>query len=73
MPLNYALPISVSPVGASYVIEGKAEDFVILPPINPMSQFEDDYAWVDLEDGSEGEIISNQFSRPKSLILSWAL
>ena len=51
MPLTYALPISVCPVGASFVIEGRAEDFVILPPINPLSEFEDDYAWVDLEDG----------------------
>ena len=41
----------MSPVGASYVIEGKAKDFVILQPINPMSEFEDNYAWVDLEDG----------------------
>ena len=51
VPFNYALPISVSPVGASYAIEGRAEDFVILPPINPMSEFEDNYAWVDLKDG----------------------
>ena len=41
----------MSPVGASYAIEGRAADFVILPPINPMSEFEDHYAWVDLEDG----------------------
>ena len=51
MPLHYALPISVSPVGASYIIEGKVEDFVISPPANPMSEFEDHYAWVDLKDG----------------------
>ena len=47
VPLTYALPISVSPVGASYVIDGKVEDFVIPPPVNPMSQFEDYNAWVD--------------------------
>ena len=69
MPLNYALPISVSPVGTSYVIEGKVEDFVILPPINPMSEFEDDYAWVDLEDGfnkakADPTVLLDNFSLP---------
>ena len=51
LPINYALPISVSPVGASFVIEGKVEDFNILPPSNPMSEFENDYAWSDIQDG----------------------
>ena len=51
MPMNYALPISVRPVGTSLAIEGKVEDFDILPPINPMTEFEDDQAWLDTEDG----------------------
>ena len=50
VPMNYALPISVRPVGASFAIEGKVEDFNILPPINHMSEFENDYAWSDIQD-----------------------
>ena len=44
VPLTYALPISVSPVGASYVIEGKVEDFGI-PPHNERIELYEHFIW----------------------------
>ena len=49
--MNYALPISVSPVAASFVIEGRVADFSILSASNPLSEFENYYAWSDIQDG----------------------
>ena len=48
--MNFALPISVIPVVASFAIEGAVADFGILPPSNPLSEFENDYAWSDIQD-----------------------
>ena len=48
--MNFALPISIRPVAASFVIEGTVPDFNILPPSNPLSEFENDYAWSDIQD-----------------------
>ena len=70
MPMNYALPISVHPVGASFAIEGTVADFNILPPINPMSEFENDYAWSNIRDGFDkakvdSTILLDKFALPK--------
>ena len=42
-PMNFAIPISVTPVAASFAIEGAVAVFDILPPSNQLSQFENDY------------------------------
>ena len=49
--MNFVLPISVRLVSVSFVIEGRVADFNILPPSNPLSKFENDYAWSDIQDG----------------------
>ena len=69
MPMNYALPISVCPVGASFEIEGTVADFNILPPINPLSEFEHDYAWSTIDDGftratEDPTILLDKFTLP---------
>ena len=72
MPLTYALPISVFSVGASFVIEGSVADFNILPPSNPLSEFEDDYAWSNIRDGfdkaiGDPTILLDKFALPKDM------
>ena len=54
--MNFALPISVTPVAASFAIEGAVADFDILPPSNPLSKFENDYAWSNLREGFDKAI-----------------
>ena len=54
--MNFALPISVTPVAASFTIEGAVADFEILPPSNSLSEFENDYAWSDLQEGFDKAI-----------------
>ena len=46
--MNFAFPISVTPVAASFAIEGAVADLDILPPSNPLSEFENDYTWSNL-------------------------
>ena len=49
--MNLAIPISVTPVAASFTIEGAEAVFHILLPSNPLSEFENDYAWLNLREG----------------------
>ena len=51
MPTNYTLPILVRPVGTSFAIDRSVEDFDILPPCNPLSEFEDNDSWSNIRDG----------------------
>ena len=72
LPMNYALPISVCPVGASFVIEGRVEDVNILPPSNPLSEFENNYAWSDIQDGFDKAtlnptILLDKFALPEGM------
>ena len=55
--MNYALSISVCSVGASFVTEGRVEDFNILPPSNLLSEFENDYTWSNIQDGFDKAIL----------------
>ena len=54
--MNFALPTSVTPVATSFAIEGAVVDFDILPPSNPLSEFENDYAWSNLREGFDKAI-----------------
>ena len=55
-PMNLAIPISVTPVVASFTIEGAEAVFHILPPSNPLSECENDYAWSNLREGFDKAI-----------------
>ena len=54
--MNLAIPISVTPVAASFAIEGTEAVFHIIPPSNPLSKFENDYAWSNLREGFDKAI-----------------
>ena len=56
-PLDLALPISVVSVATSFVIEGPAAIFSLLPPVNALSEFEDEYSWSPLSEGFDQAII----------------
>ena len=49
--MNFTPHISVTPVAASFAIEGVVADFDILPPSNQLSEFENDYTWSNLQKG----------------------
>ena len=69
LPMNFALPISVWPVGTSFAIEGTVADFNILPPINPMSEFENDYVWSDIQDGFDKARVDQTILLDKFVLL----
>ena len=48
--MNLVIPISVTPVATSFAIEGAEVVFHILPPSNPLSEFENDYTWSNLQE-----------------------
>ena len=54
--MNFALPFLVTPVSASFAIEGAVADFDILPPSNPLSEFENNYVWSNLREGFDKAI-----------------
>ena len=54
--MNFALPILVTPVVASFANEGLVADFDILPPSNSLSEFENDYALSNLREGFDKAI-----------------
>ena len=54
--MNFALPISVTPLAASFSIEGAVADFNILPPSIPLSEFDNDYAWSNLQESFDKAI-----------------
>ena len=54
--LNFALPISVSPVANSFKIEGPATEFVLLPPVNTLSDFEDESVGSTMSEGFDNAI-----------------
>ena len=55
-PLENALPISVSTVANSFKIEGPVAAFRVLPPVNTVSDFEDDGEWSTLAEGFDNAI-----------------
>ena len=56
-PLALDLPISVVPITTRFCIEGPAAVFSLLPPVNVLSKFEDDYFWSTLQEGFDNAII----------------
>ena len=48
--LDLSLPISVSTVANSFKIEGPATEFILLPPVNTLSDFEDESTWSTLSE-----------------------
>ena len=55
-PLNFAIPISVTPVAASFSIEGVVAVFDILPSNNSLFEFENDYVWSNLQESFDKAI-----------------
>ena len=45
LPLYLSLSITVVPVANSFSIEGPAAAFSLLPPVNTLLEFEDEYSW----------------------------
>ena len=56
-PLDLALSISVVPVAPSFCIEGSVAVFNLLPSVNALSEFEDDFSWSTLQEGFDNAII----------------
>ena len=55
-PLDLALPISVSTVANSSKIEGPVAAFALHPPVNTLSDFEDEAEWSTLSEGFDNAI-----------------
>ena len=47
-PLDQVLPISVSIAHNSFKTKGPATEFILLPPLNALSDFEDESIWSTL-------------------------
>ena len=47
-PLDLALPIYISTVANNFKIEGPASEFILLPPVNTLSDYKDKSAWSTL-------------------------
>ena len=55
-PLDLALPISVSTVANSFKIEGPVAAFALHPPVNTLSDLEDEAEWSTLSEGFDNAI-----------------
>ena len=55
-PLYLALPISLRTVANSFKIEGPVAAFALLPPVNTLSDFEDELEWSTLSKGFDNAI-----------------
>ena len=56
-PLALALSISVVSVATSFCIEGLAAVFSLIPPVNALSEFEENYSWSTLQESFDNTII----------------
>ena len=70
--MDFALPILVKPVTASFVIEGTVVAFNILPPRKFLSELENNYAWSDIQDRFDKTkvdltILLDKFVLPKDM------
>ena len=71
-PLDLALPISVVQVATGFRIEGPTAVFVLLPPVNALSDFEDKSAWSTLSEGfgnaiNDQNILLDKFALPEDM------
>ena len=55
-PLDLALPISVSTIANSFKIEDPVAAFALYPPVNTLSDFEDEAEWSTLSEGFDTAI-----------------
>ena len=70
--LDLVLPISVRTLSNSFKIEGLATNFILLPPVKNLSNFEDETAWSTLSEGfyntiNDPTILLNEFIIPADL------
>lgn len=61
--------ISVVPVATSFSIEGPAAVFSLLPPVNALSKFEDEYSWSTLSEDVDKSIIDQIILLDKFFLL----
>ena len=55
--MNFAIPISVNAVAAGFFIERAETAINLLPPSNALLEFENNYAWSNLQKGFNYAII----------------
>lgn len=55
-PFDLALPISVSTIANSFKIQGPVAAFALHPPVNSLSDFEDEAEWSTLSEGFDNAI-----------------